>query len=331
MAISSLSLEATQPDPFVDTAALLKAVADPLRLEILRVLARGSYGVLELCRILDIKQPALSHHLKVLASANMVATRREGNSIYYRRAHLPIEHCHHALQQTLFTDIDRQSLSSPIQQQLSLVQQERAEASQQFFTDNAHKFREQQDLIASFPIYADQVRDVLKKTCTKAHKSVLEVGPGDGELLPVLANQFDTITALDNSTTMLDSARSLAQQKQLTGIKFYLGDTKTLARENIHADCIVMNMVLHHTPEPADIFFDLADALNPGGVLVVTDLCSHQQQWAKDSCGDLWLGFAPQDFSEWARAAGLEEGLSDYFALRNGFQIQIRQFKKVNG
>ena len=328
MANSPMPLDAVPPDPFVDTAVLLKAVADPLRLEILRVLSRGSYGVLELCRILDIKQPALSHHLKVLASAEMVATRREGNSIYYRRSHLPIDHYHYSLQQNLFADIDRLALSPPVQNRLSLVQQERAEASQQFFSNNANKFREQQDLIASFPVYAEQVQELLQKACSNKHRTVLEVGPGNGELLPVLAKQFQSVIALDNSATMLDRAQSLAEEHQLTNIQFYLGDTKTLSRENIGADCIVMNMVLHHTPEPADIFYDLAAALNANGILIVTDLCSHQQQWTKENCGDLWLGFDPQDFSAWARAAGLAEGQSDYFALRNGFQVQIRQFTK---
>lgn len=324
--ITSLPLDSLGPDPFTETATLLKTTADPLRLEILRVLARGSYGVLELCNIVDCKQPALSHHLKVLASANMVATRREGNSIYYRRAHLPADNPHHPLQQSLFANIDQLALSKPVQERLYLVQQERAQASQQFFTDNAHKFREQQDLIASFPVYAEQVADMLKKVCGKNHRSVVEVGPGDGELLPVLVDQFHAVTALDNSATMLDKAKSLAQEKGFKDIQFYLGDTKTLARENIHVDCIVMNMVLHHTPEPADIFFDLSQALNPGGILLVTDLCSHQQQWAKDNCGDLWLGFEPQDFSQWAAAAELAEGQSVYFALRNGFQVQVRHF-----
>lgn len=330
MANSPMPLDAVPPDPFVDTAVLLKAVADPLRLEILRVLSRGSYGVLELCRILDIKQPALSHHLKVLASAEMVATRREGNSIYYRRSHLPIDHYHYSLQQNLFADIDRLALSPPVQNRLSLVQQERAEASQQFFSNNANKFREQQDLIASFPVYADHVRNLLDKVYSDSFTSVLEVGPGDGELLPALAERFETVIALDNSANMLAKSQSLVEKAGLNNIQFLLGDTKILEQESIFVDCVVMNMVLHHTPEPADIFFDLSNSLKAKGILLITDLCSHQQQWAKDSCGDLWLGFEPQDFSSWAQAAGLEEGQSEYFALRNGFQVQIRQFVKTS-
>ena len=69
-------------------AALCKASSDPLRLQVLRVLREDSFGVGELCAIFGIRQPALSHHLKVLANAGLVATRREGNSIFYRRSEL---------------------------------------------------------------------------------------------------------------------------------------------------------------------------------------------------------------------------------------------------
>ena len=67
---------------------LLKAAGDGFRLEILRVLAQDSFGVLELCRIFEAKQSGMSHHLKVLTSAGLLSTRREGNSIFYRRSYL---------------------------------------------------------------------------------------------------------------------------------------------------------------------------------------------------------------------------------------------------
>jgi ArsR family transcriptional regulator len=67
-------------------ATYTNASADPLRLNILRILGEGSFGVLELCQLFEIKQSSMSHHLKILASAGLVTTRREGNSIFYRRA-----------------------------------------------------------------------------------------------------------------------------------------------------------------------------------------------------------------------------------------------------
>ena len=156
----------------------------------------------------------------------------------------------------------------------------------------------------------------------------LEVGPGEGEFLAVLAQQFNHVIALDNAANMLDKARAYASENQLRNIEFIHGDTRSLPGHKVLADCILVNMVLHHTPSPADIFQDLSNALAPGGALLICDLCRHEQAWAREACGDLWQGFEPQDFSRWAQAATLDEGQSVYFALRNGFQIQLRQFFK---
>ena len=49
---------------------------------------------------------------------------------------------------------------------------------------------------------------------------------------------------------------------------------------------------------------------------------------SRETCGDLWLGFAPEELSRWGSAAGLDEGESVYLALRNGFRIQVRVFHR---
>ncbi|TQV69655.1 metalloregulator ArsR/SmtB family transcription factor [Exilibacterium tricleocarpae] len=307
----------------------LKAAGDPLRLEILRVLARDSYGVLELSRIFDMKQSGMSHHLKVLSGAGLVATRREGNSIFYRRAAPARGAETERLQTVLFSTLDRQPLPASISTRLADIQSERATASKQFFAENAAKFREQQDLIASFPVYAEQVQELLAQTPLPGTACALEVGPGEGEFLAVLAPRFEQVVALDNAAAMLEQAQAQAAREGLDNVTFVCGDTGEARRDQlVTADCVVVNMVLHHTPSPAAMFQDINALLRPGGAVLITDLCRHDQNWARTACGDLWLGFDPEDFSNWAASAGLEEGQSVYFALRNGFQIQLRQFFK---
>jgi ArsR family transcriptional regulator len=314
--------------PLSPLANLLKAAGDPLRLEILRVLRQDSYGVLELCRIFSIKQSGMSHHLKVLANAALLSSRREANSIFYRRAYLPPDHPFAALQQQLFASLDSLPIAEHLRAPIRELQQERGLAAQAFFSENADKFRAQQDLIASYPIYAEQMTQLLNNTALRDKNLALEVGPGEGEFLAVLAQQFNQVIALDNAANMLEKAKAFAQGNNLRNIEFIHGDTQSLPAHKVLADCILVNMVLHHTPSPADIFQDLSNALAPGGALLICDLCRHEQDWARDACGDLWQGFDPQDFSRWAQAAGLDEGQSVYFALRNGFQIQLRQFFK---
>jgi len=86
--------------------------------------------------------------------------------------------------------------------------------------------------------------------------------------------------------------------------------------------------VLHHTLTPSEIFKDLSALLVTGGALLITDLCRHDQGWTRESCGDIWLGFEPDDLSQWAASAGLISDQEQYLTLRNGFRVQIRHFYK---
>ncbi len=329
-----LSLAANQspePAPPPDAqltvlANLCKASADPLRLQVLRVLMNDSFGVSELCAILDIRQPALSHHLKVLAGAGLVTTRREGNSIYYRRSEMGQNGCLGEFKAQIFKTLDGIDPPPQTQTRIDTLYRQREENSRSFFTQNAHKFHQQQDLIASYDQYAETVAQLLRDAPLTQHRIALEVGPGDGSFLVELSPLFERVIALDNAAEMLEQARNRAAFNNLHNVEFIHGDTAATELENLQADCIVVNMVMHHTPSPAQIFDDVAKSLAPGGVLLVTDLCSHDQSWARENCGDLWLGFEPADLARWAGDAGLEDIASIYLAQRNGFQIQVRLF-----
>jgi ubiquinone/menaquinone biosynthesis C-methylase UbiE len=320
------------PDPLqpeLQLAALTnlcKASADTLRLLVLRVLRKDSFGVSELCSIFDIRQPALSHHLKVLANAGLVAARREANSIFYRRSELGQHPYLEALQHSIFDTVDKIELPADVQARLAALHRQREENSSNFFRLNAHKFRQQQDLIASYTQYADIVAQVLADAPLAHRGTALEVGPGDGSFLLELAPLFARVVALDNAPGMLEQARERTTSAGLHNVEFILDDTRSPRLQNLRADCVVINMVLHHTPAPGDVLRDVASCLAPGGVVLVTDLCNHDQGWARENCGDLWLGFDPQELAQWAEAAGLTDIASVYLAQRNGFQVQVRLF-----
>jgi ArsR family transcriptional regulator len=307
-----------------------KASGDQLRLNILKVLSRNSFGVFELCQIFNIKQSAMSHHLKILARSGLVSTRRDGNSIFYRRSLRATTENLAELQNTLFSTIDQQVISPEINKHMLLVQQGRAANSKLFFAENADKFSQQQEQIAAYEIYGPHTIELIIENITpKKAQIALEIGPGEGSFLTELSPRFEQVIALDNSKPMLDKASLLTSTKKLENITFFHGDTKSTDLYSLKADCVVVNMVLHHTPAPAEIFFDLANVTTTGGHLYVTDLCSHDQVWAKESCGDIWLGFAPEDLTQWAIAAGFKPASEVYLTQRNGFRVQIRQFIKI--
>jgi len=312
--------------PLMALTNLCKASADSLRLLILRVLRNESFGVSELCSIFNIRQPALSHHLKVLASAGLVVARREANSMFYRRSELGQHSDLEALQHSIFDAVDALDLPQDTQQRLEVLHCQREENSSSFFRLNAEKFRQQQDLIASYEQYADVVAQVLADAPLARHHTALEIGPGDGSFLLELAPLFERVVALDNAPGMLQQAREKAAAAELHNIEFILDDTRGLASRNLQADCVVISMVLHHTPAPGDVLKDVAACLAPNGVVLVTDLCAHDQGWARENCGDLWLGFDPGQLAQWTQEAGLAEIASVYLAQRNGFQVQVRLF-----
>ncbi|MFC3941953.1 methyltransferase domain-containing protein [Pseudomonas gingeri NCPPB 3146 = LMG 5327] len=325
----NLRAPALRPDDCDELSALCKAGGDPLRLNVLRALANDSFGVLELAQIFAIGQSGMSHHLKVLAQADLVATRREGNAIFYRRALPHTELPGGKLHAALLDEVDSLELPADVQARIALVHGQRAAASQDFFSRVAEKFRAQQDLIAGLPQYRESILALLDKLGFGPEATALEVGPGDGGFLPDLARRFQRVTALDNSPAMLELARQLCERESLANVSLQLTDA--LLDDSIQADCVVLNMVLHHFAAPAEALKQMAALLRPGGSLLVTELCSHNQSWAREACGDLWLGFEQEDLARWATAAGLMPGDSLYVGLRNGFQIQVRHFQRPAG
>jgi DNA-binding transcriptional ArsR family regulator len=60
-----------------------KALADPTRREILRLLRSGEQTAGELASRFDMSKPSVSHHFAVLKAADLIRSRREGQQIYY--------------------------------------------------------------------------------------------------------------------------------------------------------------------------------------------------------------------------------------------------------
>lgn len=60
--------------------AVFRAIADPTRREILRLLTGGEHTVGEIASNFPMSRPAISKHLRLLRSAGLVVTRQEGTA-----------------------------------------------------------------------------------------------------------------------------------------------------------------------------------------------------------------------------------------------------------
>lgn len=66
-------------------ASALKVLADPVRLQIVSLLAGTDEAcVCELTPTLGVSQPTVSHHLRVLSEAGLVGREQRGRWAYYR-------------------------------------------------------------------------------------------------------------------------------------------------------------------------------------------------------------------------------------------------------
>jgi DNA-binding transcriptional ArsR family regulator len=65
-------------------AEIARALADPKRLCVLEQLAAGERSVSDLSRDAGCQVPNMSQHLSVLRAAGLVASRREGSTVFYR-------------------------------------------------------------------------------------------------------------------------------------------------------------------------------------------------------------------------------------------------------
>ncbi|MFM7652913.1 MAG: ArsR/SmtB family transcription factor [Vulcanococcus sp.] len=63
---------------------LLKALADPIRLDVVQALTQGERCVCELTEQLGLAQSRLSFHLRVMREAELIEAREQGRWVYYR-------------------------------------------------------------------------------------------------------------------------------------------------------------------------------------------------------------------------------------------------------
>lgn len=70
-----------------ELAGKLKALSDPVRLRLLSVVASHAGGEACVCDLsagINLSQPTISHHLKVLRTARLLESERRGSWVYYR-------------------------------------------------------------------------------------------------------------------------------------------------------------------------------------------------------------------------------------------------------
>lgn len=292
-----------------------KAIGDPLRAQIVQTLAEDAFGVLELCDVFGMAQPAMSHHLKILSEAGLVSRRKEGTTVFYQRLAYP----DHAIVHTIYDELDLAEVDPSIQIGLAGVYERRSQRSRDFFANNSDAFAQQSELICSPETYRDSVLELVQHAHPLRRQHALEVGPGTGTLLTDLAKIFKHVTAMDSEP---DVVTRIAHEIDAKNVSVLSQDFLKSHTEKKY-DLILATMVVHHFPSPARFFTKARQLLHKSGLVIIAELCAHDQEWVQSACGDLWLGFKEEEIQNWAHRAGLEVRDQQFLAQRNGFRVQV--------
>ncbi|MGL4742553.1 MAG: ArsR/SmtB family transcription factor [Sarcina sp.] len=71
-------------DYYEENSKIMKALADPKRLEIIDILSKGEKCACKILEHFNFTQPTLSHHMKILISCGIVESEKKGTWHYYR-------------------------------------------------------------------------------------------------------------------------------------------------------------------------------------------------------------------------------------------------------
>jgi len=85
--VAPLVREPLTAEAATELAGQLKALSDPVRLRLLSVVASHTGGEACVCDLsvgIELSQPTISHHLKVLRTAGLLDSERRGSWVYYR-------------------------------------------------------------------------------------------------------------------------------------------------------------------------------------------------------------------------------------------------------
>ncbi|HTV45095.1 MAG TPA: metalloregulator ArsR/SmtB family transcription factor [Stellaceae bacterium] len=286
-----------------DLLLALRAVAEPTRLQLLVLCARGELTVSELTQILGQSQPRVSRHLKLLCEAGLLDRFREGSWVFYR---LGQSSPASALAQHLVAVCDEADPTIALDlQRLQAIKDQRAERASAYFRENAPQWHR----IRSLYVDEAEVEAVLQEIiAASSPRDLLDIGTGTGRMLEMLAPQVDHALGIDQSRAMLAVARVNLERAGLSNGQVRRGDMYQLALPDASFDAVVIHQVLHYADRPAAAVAEAARVLRPNGILVIVDFAPHELEFLRDEHAHRRLGFTDREIAEWCRAGGLEPG-----------------------
>jgi SAM-dependent methyltransferase len=274
----------------------LRAVAEPSRLRIVALLARGERTVSEIAQLLGQSQPRVSRHIKILAEAGLLHRVAEGSWVFCRLTESPVltalmpmlpEH-----DPVLEDDVAR----------LTELQRVQIEAAERYFRQHADNW----EAVRRCHVSEYDVEALLLDAVGAAPLGdLVDIGTGTGRVLQLLARQASRAIGIDRSAAMLAAARPAFDDPDFAHVQLRHGDMARLPLATHSADLVVMHQVLHFSDEPDRALREIGRIVRPGGRALLIDFAPHAIESMRGEHVHRRLGFHDDEVNQWAAQAGL--------------------------
>ncbi len=287
---------------------IMRALADPTRLRIMRLLQTMELAVGELAQVLGQSQPRVSRHVAILTESGLAERRREGSWVFLRStcgtegeplaaaaarllATAEIEDAGFALQ----CEADRQQLAD--------IRASREAGAASWFADHAEEWDGLRGLHSPDGQVEQALADALGE---KPLGRLLDIGTGTGRMAELFAAKADHIVALDKSLEMLRVARAKLQNLPADRVELVQGDFSALPFASQTFDTVLLHQVLHFAAEPSRALAEAARVVRPGGRIAIVDFAAHSRDELRERFAHARLGFSDIDLADALSSAGFE-------------------------
>jgi ubiquinone/menaquinone biosynthesis C-methylase UbiE len=288
----------------LDAAPALAALADPLRLRAVRLLAREELQVREIQRILGAAQSRVSNHLAVLRRAGLVETSRTNGAERYTATEDGRK-----LWTSVAPAVTQASFASDDERLNDVIEERSTALPEGDFDAVAGEWDRFQG-----PFYSPGVREAALSRLVPRGLRVADIGCGTGLLTLALAGVAEKVEAVDASEKMVRLTREKLRSAGATNVTVRRAQAERLPFEDRSLDAVFAFHLLRHLVRPAGAIAEIGRAVRPGGRVVFVELEPHGLRSLRAATGSHHLGVPRETVRAGLKRAGFADPRFSAFA-----------------